>query len=123
MEELDPEMEEFSSWLQEQLEVTDEEDFQTKLEALGEEGIQSAHAAFKKSKETAPAFKDGGKFSYLECLKKFKEGGSVDCGCKKTFNQSVPLSENDKEDANNKTKQSRVDFKKVTKGVIFINKK
>lgn len=75
---------EFIKWLQTNLQIEDEDVFKEELNKLGTEGIKKAFQEFSKAKEQSqskPMYAEGGKLEYLKCLREFKKGGKIGCGC------------------------------------------
>lgn len=65
------EQQEFIAWLSDQLQPANQEDFQQKVQELGEDGLRQAHLQFKKNK--IKQYKDGGVLERLAELREFKK--------------------------------------------------
>lgn len=84
------EQQEFFQWLAQQLQATSQEDFEAKVQQLGEEGLKKAYAAWKQSKQKAKKAL-GGTLEYMRALKNvpsFKKGG---CSCKKSAKKGTKI--------------------------------
>lgn len=81
---MDENQEQFISWIAAKLDAADENDLQSKLQELGDEGIKQAYDQFLQESSVATR-KDGGKLEYIKCLQEFKKGGKM-CGCGGTLN-------------------------------------
>ena len=64
------EQQEFISWLSDQLQATDQKDFESKLQQLGEDGIKDAHIKFKQAK--VKQYMSGGSLEKIKELNEFK---------------------------------------------------
>lgn len=79
---MEDKQQEFIAWLGEKLQAQDEGDLKKKLEGLGKDEIRQAYEQFlSEADNTVASARLGGKLEYIECLKQFKKGGSIDCGC------------------------------------------
>lgn len=67
----------FIQYMAKKLNVKNQAELETALTNMGEEKLKAAYDEFK----SQPSYREGGKLDYLNCLKKFKKGGVMGCGC------------------------------------------
>jgi len=79
------ESEKFIQYMAKKLKVNSQKELETALQSMGEDKLKSEYEAFKR--EDQPMYKGGGSLKYIKCLKYFKKGGIVDCGCGKKMNK------------------------------------
>lgn len=74
----------FIQWLAQKLGVSSEQELQSALEQMGEEGIQQAMAQFQQesSGQSAAAYLHGGRLEYIKNLQSFMKGGKIKNGSK-----------------------------------------
>jgi hypothetical protein len=75
----------FIQWLAQKLGVSSEQELQSALEQMGEEGIQQAMAQFQQEsagQQSAAAYLNGGKLDYIKNLQSFMKGGKIKDGGK-----------------------------------------
>lgn len=72
----------FIDWLAAQLGATTEEELQSAIEEMGEEGLEQAFAQFEQEL-TAQTLREGGKLQYMQKLLSFRKGGKAKKGKKK----------------------------------------
>lgn len=75
----------FIQWLSQKLGVQSQEELESAVQEMGEEGIQQALQQFQQEmggQQQAAAFLNGGKLDYLKNLRSFKKGGVIKEGAK-----------------------------------------
>ena len=75
----------FIQWISEKLGVNSEQELQSALQEMGEEGIQQAMQQFTQEmqgNQQAAAFLQGGRLDYIKSLQSLKKGGKIKNGVK-----------------------------------------
>lgn len=75
----------FIEWIAQKLGVSSEQELQSALEQMGEEGIQQAMTQFQQEmggQQSAAAYLHGGKLEYIKNLQSFMKGGKIKNGGK-----------------------------------------
>ncbi len=75
----------FIQWIAEKLGVSTEQELQSALEQMGEQGVQEAMSQFQQEMgggqggqpQPAAAYLKGGKLDYIKSLQQFKKGGMI----------------------------------------------
>lgn len=93
----------FIQWLSQKLGVQSEEELQSAIEQMGEQGVQQALQQFQQEMggQKAAAYLKGGKLEYLKSLQSFKKGGKLHEGSKdgKTAVKKVDIKKKDSKTA------------------------